>query len=270
MIIRILIFITAFLFHNCQGQNDMEQNIDHSKISITVVYDNVIYDSTLTAEWGFGCVIQTEKDTVLFDTGSNGKVLLDNMRKLNIDPHSIHAVVISHNHWDHQGGLKDFLSVNSKVTVFIPSSSPADLEHEILSKGAKAVRVDSFKQITNSIYSAGELKGNIPEQSLVVRSPKGLVVITGCAHPGIVRIIEHVKPLFPYEPIYLAMGGFHLKSESVQNIEKIVNTIQAYGVQRVAPSHCTGEAAIEIFKQRFGKDFIGSGVGRRIIVSEIN
>jgi 7,8-dihydropterin-6-yl-methyl-4-(beta-D-ribofuranosyl)aminobenzene 5'-phosphate synthase len=266
MILRIFIFVTIFIFHNCQGQNDMLKNNNHSKIAITVVYDNVSYDSTLTSEWGFGCVIQAEKDTVLFDTGGNGKVLLDNMQKLNIDPHSIHSVVISHNHLDHQGGLKDFLSVNSEVTVFIPNSSPPDLEHEIHSKGAKAVRIDSFMQIHETMFSSGELKGNIPEQSLVVRSPKGLILITGCAHPGIVRIIEHVKPLFPYEPIYLVMGGFHLKSESSQNIEKIVKTIQEYGVQRIAPSHCTGEAAIKIFKQRFGEDFIESGVGRRIVM----
>ncbi len=188
------------------------------------------------------------------------------MGKLYIDPRSIHSLVISHNHWDHQGGLKDFLTVNSDVTVFIPNSSPVDLEHEIHSKGTKAVRIDSSKQISNSIYSSGELRGNIPEQSLVVQSPKGLVLITGCAHPGIVRIIEHVKAIFPYEPIYLAMGGFHLKSESSQNISKIVNTIQEYGVQRIAPSHCTGKEAIEIFKQQFGDDFIKSGVGRRIIV----
>jgi 7,8-dihydropterin-6-yl-methyl-4-(beta-D-ribofuranosyl)aminobenzene 5'-phosphate synthase len=244
----------------------MHENIGHSKIAIAVVYDNVSHDSTLTSGWGFGCVIQTERDTVLFDTGSKDMILLYNMEKLNIDPRSIHSVVISHNHWDHQGGLKDFLTINSEVTVFIPNSSPSDLEHEIHSKGATVVRVDSFKQISENIFSSGELKGNIPEQSLVVQSSKGLVIITGCAHPGIVRIIEHVKPLFPYEPIYLAMGGFHLKSESTENINNIVKTIQEYGVQRIAPSHCTGKAAIEIFKQRFGEDFIQSGVGRRIIV----
>lgn len=264
MMFKYLIFCLFFLFQNCQGQDDMNQNRDDSKISITVVYDNIRCDWTLTSEWGFGCVIQTEKDTVLFDTGSKGSVLLDNMAKLNIDSHSIHSVVISHNHYDHQGGLKDFLSVNSKVTVFVPNSSPSDLENEINSKSAKTVRVDSLMQINETMFSAGELKGIIPEQSLVVQSPKGLVIVTGCAHPGIVRIIEHVKPLFPYEPIYLAMGGFHLKSETTQAIEQIVKTLQDDGVQKIAPSHCTGEAAIQIFKNRFGKDFVESGVGRRI------
>jgi len=266
MIFRFIIFTMIFLFHNFQGQNFMLKNVSHSKIAITIVYNNVSHDSTLTSEWGFGCVIQTEKDTVLFDTGGNGKVLLDNMAKLNIDPRSIHSVVISHNHYDHQGGLKDFLSVNSKVTVFIPNSSPLDLENEINSKGAKTVRVDSFRQISENIFSSGELRENIPEQSLVLQSSKGLVVITGCAHPGIVRIIEHVKSLFPDESIYLAMGGFHLKSETSENINRIVQTIQEYCVQKIAPSHCTGEEAIGIFKQRFGEDFIKSGVGRRIVI----
>ncbi len=266
MIARLLILTMLVPFHNRQGKNDMPKNFSHSKIAITIVYDNVNYNSTLTSEWGFGCVIQTEKDTVLFDTGGNGKVLLNNMQKLNIDPRSIHSVVISHNHYDHQGGLKDFLSVNSKVTVFIPNSSPAGLDQEIQSTGAIAVRADSFTQINETMFSAGELKGNIPEQSLVVLSSQGLVIITGCAHPGIVRIVEHVRPLFPYEPIYLVMGGFHLKSETIQNIEQIVKTLHEYGVQKIAPSHCTGEAAIGIFKNRFGKNFIESGVGRRIVI----
>ena len=244
----------------------MQQNMNHSKISITIVYDNVRYDPNLTSEWGFGCVIQTENDILLFDTGNKGMVLLDNMAKLNIDPNSIQSVVISHNHWDHEGGLKDFLPVNSKVTVFIPNSSPSELEQEIQSKGSRAVRIDTFTEINEIIFSAGELKGNIPEQSLVLQSPKGLVIITGCAHPGIVRIIEHIKSLFPNEPIYMAMGGFHLKNESVQNIEEIVETIQKCGVQKIAPSHCTGEAAIEVFRKQFGEDFIKSGVGRRIVI----
>ena len=266
MISRCLFLSLIFLFHNWQGKNDMLKDNSQSKVAITVVYDNVSFDTTLTTEWGFGCVIQTEKDTVLFDTGGNGKVLLNNMAKLNIDPHSIHSVVISHNHYDHQGGLKDFLSVNSKVTVFIPNSSPAGLDQEIQSMGAKAVRVDSFTQISESMFSAGELKENIPEQSLVFRSPKGMVIITGCAHPGIVHIIEHVKPLFPYEPIYLAMGGFHLKSETAENINRIVQAIQDYGVQKIAPSHCTGETAIGIFKERFDENLIESGVGKRIVI----
>ncbi len=268
MISRCLFLSLIFLFHNCQGKNDMLKNNSQSKVTITVVYDNVSFDSTLTTEWGFGCVIQTDKDTLLFDTGGNGKVLLDNMAKLNIDPNSIHSVVISHNHYDHQGGLKDFLSVNSKVTVFIPNSSPAGLDQEIQSMDAKAVRhlADSFTQMNESMFSAGELKGTIPEQSLVVQSSQGLVIITGCAHPGIVHIIEHVKPLFPYEAIYLVMGGFHLKSENAENIDRIVQTIQDHGVQKIAPSHCTGAAAIEIFRQRFGKNFIESGVGRRIVI----
>ena len=244
----------------------MQQNMNHSKISITIVYDNVRYDPNLTSEWGFGCVIQTENDILLFDTGNKGMVLLDNMAKLNIDPNSIQSVVISHNHWDHEGGLKDFLPVNSKVTVFIPNSSPSELEQEIQSKGSRAVRIDTFTEINEILFLAGELKGNIPEQSLVLQSPKGLVIITGCAHPGIVRIIEHIKSLFPNEPIYMAMGGFHLKSESVQNIEEIVETIQKCGVQKITPSHCTGEAAIEVFRKQFGEDFIKSGVGRRIVI----
>lgn len=266
MVFRLLVLITAFLLINCKGQDDMIHDLSHSKVVITVVYDNVIYDSTLTADWGFGCVIRTEKDTVLFDTGSNGKVLLANMQKLAIDPATIQSVVISHNHWDHQGGLMEFLAVNARVNVFIPNASSSDLEQEIKSAGAQAIRVDSFRPIGKAIYLSGELKENVPEQSLVVRSGNGLVLITGCAHPGIVHIIEQVRALFALDSIYLVMGGFHLKNESSQSLISIVDRIQQGGVQRIAPSHCTGEPAIAIFQQRFGDDFIRSGVGRRFVL----
>ncbi len=269
MAIKFLAMIALLLAFNLKGQDDMMHNAAHSNIKITVVYDNMILDPSLTAEWGFGCVIQTEADTILFDTGSNGQVLLSNLQKLNIDPQSIQSVLISHNHRDHQGGLLDFLAVNSQVTVFIPNASPMELEKDIHATGAQAVRVDSFQPVGKMIYSSGELKDYVPEQSLVVRSSAGLVVITGCAHPGIANIIEHVKTLFPNEILHLVMGGFHLKSESTQNINRIVKRFQRLGVQRVAPSHCTGEEAVAIFAQEYRDGFIKSGVGRKIYIPDL-
>ena len=87
--------------------------------------------------------------------------------------------------------------------------------------GARHVRVKSFLKLTNNLFSLGELDGKIPEQSIAIRTDKGIVIITGCAHPGIVKTIKHARSIFLEEPIYLVMGGFHLKDD---DSEKIVQT----------------------------------------------
>jgi 7,8-dihydropterin-6-yl-methyl-4-(beta-D-ribofuranosyl)aminobenzene 5'-phosphate synthase len=243
-----------------------EQKTDVKKITLTVIFDNIASPSDLTTEWGYSCVIQTEKDTVLFDTGSNGKILLQNMAKMEIDPQSIHSVIISHTHWDHLDGLGDFLAINPHVEVYIPNSTSMEDEKKIAARGAKAIRVSLSRRITADIFSTGELTGEMPEQSLVIQSEKGLVVLTGCAHPGIVNISSQAQKLFPEGKIYLAMGGFHLKSYNAEKVGQIIDLLQELGIQQIAPSHCTGEEAIAIFKQRFQQNFIQSGVGRKLVL----
>jgi 7,8-dihydropterin-6-yl-methyl-4-(beta-D-ribofuranosyl)aminobenzene 5'-phosphate synthase len=268
--IRLLswMFIILVFSINSKGQPNMTTEPQlKSPLTMTVLFDNIVYDSSLLTEWGFSCVIQTEQDTLLFDSGSNGAILLENMAKLKIDPLSIQAVVISHTHWDHLGGLSDFLKINPNVKVFIPHSSSLEIENQIIAPGAKAIRVDSLLQIVAGIFSLGELQGIMPEQSLAIRTRDGLVVMTGCAHPGIVTILKHAKSLFSDDSIFLAIGGFHLKGDSPDKIAQTVTTIQQLGVSKIAPSHCTGEAAIEAFKQRFGDDFIQSGVGKSVILN---
>jgi len=247
------------------GQSKVNnQKVQNQQYILTVVFDNVRYSRNLKTAWGFGCVIRTGSDTVLFDTGSDGKILLANMAKLGLDPQSVKSVVISHEHWDHLDGLTEFLRVNPNVTVYIPNSFSQQIESNITTAGAKVVRIKSRREIVRSIFSLGELNEGIAEQSLAIDTPKGMVIMTGCAHPGIVNIIRHAKSLFPARPVYLAMGGFHLKSYDEQKIKQIVASFEQLGVQKVAPSHCTGEQAIEIFKQVFGNNFIPSGVGNVI------
>ncbi len=243
-----------------------EQKTDVKQIILTVIFDNIAYTSDLTTEWGYSCVIQTDKDTILFDTGSNGKILLQNMAKLKIDPKSIQSVIISHTHWDHLGGLDDFLAINPPVEVYIPNSTSLEDEKKITARGVSAIRVQLSRRIAAGIFSTGELAGEMPEQSLVIQTGKGMVVITGCAHPGIVNILSQVQTLFPKEKIYLAMGGFHLKRDSAEKVGQIIDSIQALGIRQIAPSHCTGEEAIAIFKQRYQQNFIQSGVGRKLVL----
>ena len=227
-------------------------------ITLISVYDNYQVDPKLKTAWGFGTIIKTPQELILFDTGGSSEILLFNMEKLCINPISIKKVVISHIHSDHLGGLKGFLERRSNVTVFIPSSFPESVKNMISKGGANYVEISSSRKISDSIYTTGELYGPPKEQSLILNSRKGLVVITGCAHPGIVNIVKRAKELMKKDKVHLVLGGFHHPPISC------VKEFKELGVEKVAPSHCTGDLVREAFRKEYKKDFIEYGVGKII------
>ena len=180
------------------------------------------------------------------------------MKKLNIKPSSVKKVVVSHIHADHVGGLKGFLDENNDVTVFVPKSFPQSIKDMIVQKGAKLVQVSSSRKISDCVYTTGEIHGPPKEQSLIIDSKKGIVVITGCAHPGIVKIVKKSKELMKREKVYLVLGGFHHPPLSC------VKQLKELGVEKVAPSHCTGDAARNAFRKEYKADFIEYGVGQTV------
>ena len=107
--------------------------------------------------------------------------------------------------------------------------------------------------------TTGELNG-IKEQSLIIATSKGLIVVTGCAHPGIVNIVKKAKELTGKD-VYLAIGGFHLSGASQRTISSIIEELKALGVKKVAPCHCSGDLARRLFKEKFGEDYLEAGVG---------
>jgi len=175
-------------------------------MKITIVYDNEA-NPGLKSGWGFSCLIEA-KEKILFDTGDSSENLIYNLRQLNIQPESVAAVVISHNHWDHTGGLKEFSKLNNNAKVFHPKSFSKPTE------------------ILPGVHSTGALGGLIKEQSLVVNTEKGNLVITGCAHPGLENIIERSREL---GEIYGVVGGFH----GFSNFDELE------GIQLIGPCHCT-------------------------------
>ena len=207
---------------------------------------------------GFATIVKTPKELILFDTGGSSEILLFNMEKLGINPASIKKMVISHIHGDHVGGLEGFLERNSNVTVFIPSSFPESIKNMIVQKGAKFVEISAPRKISDFIYTTGELYGPPKEQSLIIDSKKGLVIITGCAHPGIVNIVKKAKELMKRDKVYLVLGGFHHPPMSC------VKEFKELEVEKVAPSHCTGDLVREAFKEEYKEDFIEYGVGKVI------
>jgi 7,8-dihydropterin-6-yl-methyl-4-(beta-D-ribofuranosyl)aminobenzene 5'-phosphate synthase len=225
--------------------------------TITVVYDNNTYGKGLEAAWGFSCLVEGMEKTVLFDTGGA------NMRKLGIAPQKIEAAVISHIHEDHAGGLNHLLRENREVVTYLPRSFAKPFKRDIEKLGSRVVSVHDPMTICESVSSTGELGTMLQEQSLVVRTKRGLVIVTGCAHPGIERIVRTSKERFGGE-ILLVLGGFHLTGRTNAEIESVITGLKSLGVRHVAPCHCTGDAARRLFKKAFGSSFIDVGVGKVI------
>ena len=236
-------------------------------LTITVTYDNNPHKQELETEWGFAAFITGTEKTILFDTGG-GRVLLDNMEKLAIKPDSVDVVVLSHIHGDHTGGLGSFLEKNSNVTIYLPKSFPKKLKDNARNSGAKIIEVEESEQICENVCSTGQLGKWIKEQSLIIRTDKGLVVITGCAHPGIVNIVNTAKALMK-DDILLVMGGFHLEWATKGRIEKIISAFKQLGVRYVGPCHCSGQKARSLFEKHFGSNYINIGAGKVITLTEL-
>ncbi|MEA1868363.1 MAG: MBL fold metallo-hydrolase [Thermodesulfobacteriota bacterium] len=209
-------------------------------MKITLIYDNEVWKEGFRADWGFSCLIEVYSKKILFDTGANGTILLDNMKKLNIEPTMVDDIFISHAHWDHIGGLSDFLKINP-VKVYIPSSCPKPY-------GAKEViKIKEPLKIDENIFSTGELMG--VEQSLVVKTENGLIVIVGCSHPGVKNIL---KAASQFGEIYALIGGLHGFSDFdlLKDLEFI------------CPTHCT-QFKSEI-KSLYPEKYVRGGVGKVI------
>ncbi len=239
--------------------------VNNGRVTIDIVYDNMKVMNELDSAWGFGCVIQGLEKTILFDTGGDGEILLSNLNRLAIDPQSVGMVIISHSHGDHAGGLEAFLAVNPNVAVFVPVNFPNDALARIEKKSSEAITVGKPLKIGRNAWLSGSLGVSIPEQSLIIDSDSGAVVICGCSHPGITEIVDRAQALTG-KGVHMIIGGLHLRDKSNGEIEEIVEHLQRSGVRRVAPSHCTGEKALRIFREKFGANMIESGAGKRIEV----
>ena len=238
----------------------MSDNANPAALRLTVVFNNVPYKSGLITGWGFACVVQGYAKTILFDTGASSEVLLSNFNSLGFVPSEIDVVMLSHVHGDHTGGLESFLEQNPEVTVYFPKSFPVMFENTITRYGAIAMTTDEPQSLFAGVHTTGELGWGIKEQSLILDTPRGLVLLTGCAHPHIDKIAAAAKD-YLHKDIYLLMGGFHLLDRSESDINKIIEELKSLGVQKVAPSHCTGDKAMALFRQAWRDDYIEGGLG---------
>jgi 7,8-dihydropterin-6-yl-methyl-4-(beta-D-ribofuranosyl)aminobenzene 5'-phosphate synthase len=236
-----------------------------ARLRLTVVFDNVARRGGLTPGWGFSCLVEAAGTTLLFDTGGDGRVLLANLQRLGHRVDEVDAVVLSHIHADHTGGLDAVLAAKRGLDVWLPAAFPAPFQHDVAARGACVHAVRAGGPLFGPVASTGPLDHGLTEQALIVDTARGLVVVTGCAHPGIVHIAETAMKLTG-RPIHLLMGGFHLLGADAAHVDNVVARLQALGVERVAPSHCTGDAAIKRFRRAWGERFVEGGLGAVIEV----
>lgn len=236
-------------------------------LTLTVLYDNVAHDARLQTDWGFACLVEGLAQPLLFDTGGKSDVRLRNMRALGLDPQAVRTVVLSHAHADHTGGLAGFLAENPDVTVYLLASFPAGIKDIVRRAGATLVEVTGPQEIGAEVHTTGELGDPVREQALVLETPRGLVVITGCAHPGIAAMVRQAKATAAGD-VTLTLGGFHLRDANAASIAATIAELQDLGVQRIAPSHCTGDAARRAFAAAFEADYLESGVGQGFVITD--
>lgn len=207
-------------------------------LRIEIIYDNTSTREGLKAGWGFSALINAHGKTVLFDTGENGRILLNNMQLLGINPRSITDVFISHAHFDHIGGLAHFLEENKDVTLHAPLSFRGV-------KSIKAVKYyDHPQPLFTGFYTTGEL--DHIEQAMAIETEKGLVLINGCSHPAMEKIISAAAS---FGSVFGIIGGLHSFSQ--------FSLIKNFGI--ICPTHCTEHIA-EI-KALYPKAYISGGAG---------
>ena len=234
-------------------------------LNLTVVYDNLSLKPELKGDWGFACLVGGLERTILFDTGADGGILLSNLTGLGHSPRDIDTVLLSHEHKDHIGGLPRLLEQNPEIEVWAPDHFSEAFFERLSAAGTRCVRVSRGRPLCGNAHTTGVINGWIKEQSLVLETPPGLALVTGCAHPRLVNILERVRKAWD-APVYLILGGFHLGGFEKRELREITDFVRKSGVAKVGPAHCTGEEAKQSFRQAYPDGFLEMGVGREITI----
>ena len=292
----IWLIIVSLLLLSCTASNPSAPAVQTNKI--TVVYDAFGKPSAMQKDWGYAALIEVNGKRILFDTGDNAEIFAQNVKAKGIDLTKLDFVVMSHRHGDHMGGLSYLLSVNPKVKIYAPKenfgvygfslpskfyrkaeSLPAEMRYydgappEVMKfgsawPGANFELIDKTTEIAPGIHLIALVSDKpttleLKELSLAIDTPEGIVLVVGCSHPGIDKIVEAASAINKH--IHLIAGGFHLVVAKDPDIEKIAATLHdTYRVDYVAPGHCTGEPTFAALKQTFGDHYLYAGLGTEL------
>jgi 7,8-dihydropterin-6-yl-methyl-4-(beta-D-ribofuranosyl)aminobenzene 5'-phosphate synthase len=266
------------------------------KAQITILYDAFGKPSAMQKDWGFAALIEYGGKRILFDTGDNPDVLANNAKTARADLSNLDFVVLSHRHGDHMGGMEYLLSVNPKVKIYAPKenfgvygfslpssfyrkdeSLPPEQRYfdgappKVLKFGSAWPRANfelsdsASLEIAPGIHLLSLVSDKpttleLRELSLAIETPDGIVLVVGCSHPGIDKVVEAARALDTH--IHLIVGGLHMVAAKDPDVEKIVSSLYAVSrVDYIAPGHCTGEPTFAALKKTFGDHYVYAGLG---------
>lgn len=236
-----------------------------SPVTVSVIYDNYLKVNGLKEDWGYSILISGLEKTILFDTGTNPDIFVSNFTKMGLDASKVDYLVISHEHGDHTGGIPAFAAMKNRIPLIIPHSFSDAFKKRMPGLELEPLLVDEAAPICKNLYTSGEFDFQIAEHCLVLDTKKGLVVMAGCSHPGIIRMLNEIKEGFG-KNIYMVFGGFHLMQKSDKEMEGIISDMKALGIVKCGATHCTGDRQIKMFREAFGTDYVELGVGNIITI----
>ena len=271
----------------------MNENLD-----ITIICDNYVDKPVLKAMHGFSCLVEYQGVSIILDTGQGGD-FVENITQLGIHKYRIDALVLSHGHYDHTGGLK-FLNRNNSYKVFAHKNiftnhlrkqsdgyKKIGIQKENIPENVQFELFDEKMEIFKNIYISGsiikrynitrdenlfcEINGSyekdpfMDEIYVALETKKGLVIFTGCSHAGIENIIEDAEEKFQRD-IYGIVGGLHLFRSEMSEIEGVASYINGKNIKKIITGHCTGLEAIGVFKSILGDKVRFSKVGERFSI----
>lgn len=283
--LNLIASITLILSTCCLGQNnaviEREKAESTDNIVFTILYNNISVTDSIIADHGFSCLVESGGHSCLFDAGRISDIFMTNVSKLRVDCSRINNVVISHIHDDHMGGLSDILAKCNRPTLYLPFSYPQmhgeplgpeadddfkDLLDSLNTLVSEIIQKKESVKIGDKFYTTGMIEDETYEHALFVPTSKGLIIITGCAHPGIVEIVKRANELMKQD-VYFVMGGLHLIRTDSTQIETIAQELRKL-TKYIGPCHCAGEKVQGIFKNIFKEDYIDIQAGLKLKLGE--
>ncbi|MFX1562105.1 MAG: hypothetical protein ACFFDP_02225 [Promethearchaeota archaeon] len=238
---------------------------------VTTVVDNQVAIEGLGGVWGLSFHIEIEypgrRESILFDTSGSAQVFRHNSQTLDLNLKVLQAIVFSHFHHDHFGAFEQALEMTrGNCLVYLPGPHKA-IEGTLTRMGVNSIIANNSQYVISGVRTTGALgPENLREQGLIVNvSEKGLVVITGCAHPGAINLVKAAQEVFPNRPLYALIGGFHIKT--TEEGHELGEAIKSLGVSLVSPCHCTSKDAKQGIRDIVGKKiYLENGSGTKITI----